>query len=87
MGGRWTIGPLPSRLLIQAAVILASFVLPWALQQHVCSLDQGRLLCRKDAKSPAVCISMVCAQLISLNTFKKVMCFSGFLRMRGERSE
>src|SRR5262245_6267727 len=42
--------------LIHAAAILASFSLPWTLHQLACSMDQGLLLCRKDARSPAVCI-------------------------------
>ncbi len=42
--------------LIHAAAILASFLLPWTLRKRVWSMDQSCLPCRKDARSPAVCM-------------------------------
>ena len=44
------------RRLIHAAAILASFLLPWTLRKRVWSMDQSCLPCRKDARSPPVCM-------------------------------
>jgi hypothetical protein len=60
-GGVRTLSPGSSAeamaVLIHAAAILTSFSLPWTLRQCGCSMDWGRLPCRKDARSSAVCIS------------------------------
>src|SRR5262249_16222622 len=55
--------------LIHAATTLASFLLLWTLRQRVCSMDQRRLPCRKDARSPAVCMRRLGARsLAALST-------------------